>query len=425
MNRFNLISPGLAVALACAAFGQRSVGTQFCNALPNSTGQVTTVTGTLGSGFGSGLHLEVTGGVPSEFGYFLVGDEVTPGLSISNGLFCLLGTATSNMYRYNVAGGVMNSLGVFDSAGVMQNVFGTSQTGSGFDVPTVIPASVPFTIASGDTWYFQYWHRDTPAAVGSSNFSLGLGVTFGLPQPIPGMVLIPAGTFDMGSDAQPGLPYNGTATTQPIHSVSISHGFWMSETEVTQAQYQAIRGTNPAGWMGPSRPVERVTWNQAMVYCASLTAQEQAAGNLPSGLEYRLPTEAEWEYACRAGTTTEFNVGAAIFCDQAWIYRSWHSQSTCYNPLGTTDVGSFAPNAFGLYDMHGNVWEWCLDSYEPYGPSALTDPFVTGGATRIFRGGSWIDDSDGCRSAIRGHNIPNGSGLDLGFRVVLAEVLAP
>jgi formylglycine-generating enzyme required for sulfatase activity len=155
-----------------------------------------------------------------------------------------------------------------------------------------------------------------------------------------------------------------------------------------------------------------------------LTVQEMAAGNLPAGYEYRLPTEAEWEYACRAGTTTEFNVGADLFCADARFGYSQHSNSSC-GTSSTIAVGSYSANAFGLYDMHGNVWEWCLDSIASYAPGAVTDPFVTGGSVRVIRGGSWNYDSRYCRSAVRTSTHPGNSWNFIGFRAVLALVLVP
>jgi formylglycine-generating enzyme required for sulfatase activity len=145
----------------------------------------------------------------------------------------------------------------------------------------------------------------------------------------------------------------------------------MSEKEVTQAQYTALMGTNPSYWSGANNPVELVTWSNARAYCAALTAQQIALDSVPPGYQYRLPTEAEWEYACRAGTTTEFNVGAALFCDQANFSFSYHSNSSCSpTPQGTVPVGSYTPNAWGLYDMIGNVWEWTLDWYQSKHASA-------------------------------------------------------
>ncbi|MFT4648363.1 MAG: sulfatase activating formylglycine-generating enzyme, partial [Glaciecola sp.] len=304
----------------------------------------------------------------------------------------------------------------------------TSTSGTGFDVPDTVAGS-PAVITYGSTWHFQVWHRDTPSSSGASNFSNGLSVTFPVAQsvPIAGMVQIPAGSFSMGSDAAAGAPYYGHTSTQPVHDVTITQDFWMGEHEVTQAEYQALMGVSPSSFSGPNLPVEQVSWHDAIAYCTALTAQEMALGNLAAGHEYRLPTEAEWEYACRAGSTTEFNVGADLFCADARFWYSNHSSSSCgvSSSAGTVDVGSYSANAFGLYDMHGNVWEWCLDSWVYYSLGAVTDPFVTGGSRRILRGGSWIPNSNSCRSAYRYYLSPGTSINYIGFRAVLAEVLVP
>ena len=155
-----------------------------------------------------------------------------------------------------------------------------------------------------------------------------------------------------------------------------------------------------------------------MAYCSTLTSTEAAAGRIPSGYQYRLPTEAEWEYVCRAGTTTEWNTGASLT----------NSQANFNNPSGgqTTVVGSHASNPWGLFDTHGNVWEWCLDSWDGsanYPSSAVSDPYVSRGPLRVVRGGSWFNSADSCRSAYRGSNNPGGAYFYVGFRVVLAPVL--
>ncbi|MEZ6015018.1 MAG: formylglycine-generating enzyme family protein [Planctomycetota bacterium] len=280
-------------------------------------------------------------------------------------------------------------------------------------------------VLPGETWNFQCWYRDAAGGSATSNFSDGLAVLFsGSPTPVPTMVPIPAGTFLMGSNAPSGPPYYGELTPDPVRQVTISYSFWMGQHEVTQAEYQALMGTNPSLYQVASHPVDTVSWSQSRAYCAAPTAQQ--AGNLPAGYEYRLPTEAEWEYACRAGTTTEFHYGPDLFCNQASFGSSYHSNppTWCGN-TSPVPVGTYAQNAFGLYDMHGNVSEWCLDSHAPYTSAAVTDPFVTGGPFRVFRGGSWFSDSDLCRSAFRYYYIPGLTNYRIGFRVVLAPVLVP
>ncbi|MDF1837585.1 MAG: hypothetical protein P1V35_06950 [Planctomycetota bacterium] len=193
------ISSAFAAAFATGAMAQ-SVGTQFCTPSNNSAGTSALLTGVAGTGVGSDLRLQVAQGVPGEVGYFLAGNEATGGVALHNGMFCLVGTGTAQVYRYNVAGSPFNSIGRFDASGELENLMGTSTTGIGFDVPAAIPSHVPITIMDGDTWHFQFWHRDS----GGSNFSNGLSVTFPvIPAaiPIPGMVHISAGTFEMGSSA--------------------------------------------------------------------------------------------------------------------------------------------------------------------------------------------------------------------------------
>ncbi|MCA9002899.1 MAG: hypothetical protein KDB61_13325, partial [Planctomycetes bacterium] len=164
-------------------FAGGGVLTTFCDpANANSTCFPAVLTGSWGTGIGSDLHLSMSGGVPGQLAYMLVGNEPTSGFTIAgaNGPLCLVGTSTAVFYRYNVASTDMSSIGGFDAAGDWINVAGTATStgGFGFDVPSMIPGTVPFAIMAGDTWHFQVWHRDTPAAAGSSNFSNGLSVTF-------------------------------------------------------------------------------------------------------------------------------------------------------------------------------------------------------------------------------------------------------
>jgi formylglycine-generating enzyme required for sulfatase activity len=227
------------------------------------------------------------------------------------------------------------------------------------------------------------------------------------------MVAIPAGSFQMGAAT-------GPAYEQPVHAVTITRPFWVGAYEVTQALYQAVMGNNPSFSQASQRPVEQVSWNSAMAYCAALTTAEAAGGRIPAGYQYRLPTEAEWEYVCRAGTTTEWNTGASLTMSQANFNNAVSGQ--------TTVVGSYAANPWGLFDMHGNVWEWCLDSWDVsanYPSSAVSDPYVSSGPIRVIRGGSWPNSADDCRSAVRSGGPPGIAYNFLGFRVVLAPILVP
>ena len=242
---------------------------------------------------------------------------------------------------------------------------------------------------------------------------------------LPNMLPIAAGTFAMGSGVAPlnVAPYFNQADARPVHPVTITQPFWIGRYEVTQSEYQAVMGNNPSAFVGPQRPVEQVTWNNAMAYCASLTVSERAAGRVPAGYQYRLPTEAEWEYCCRAGTATEYSVGAALTCAQANHGQNHHTGQNC-SIGGTTNVGSYAANAWGLHDLMGNVREWCLDSWDgaPNYPTAgVSDPYGTSGNTnRVIRGGSWLHDSFFARSAWRRSSHPSEALFINGFRVALA-----
>jgi formylglycine-generating enzyme required for sulfatase activity len=234
------------------------------------------------------------------------------------------------------------------------------------------------------------------------------------------LVWIPPGTFTMESPASEKDRHDWEG---PQTVVAITKGFWMSKYETTQAEYQSVMGSNPSHFTGDlNRPVEQVSWKDATNYCGKLTARERAAGRLPAGFEYRLPTEAEWEYACRAGTETEFYWGddAGVSNDYAW-----HCLDAAH--CSTQPVGQLTPNAWGLYDMSGNVMEWCHDRYDPayYTTDAIVNPQgpeppATGYVSRVRRGGATADlhDIAFCRSAMRYHNIQGFSQADTGFRLV-------
>jgi formylglycine-generating enzyme required for sulfatase activity len=207
------------------------------------------------------------------------------------------------------------------------------------------------------------------------------------------LVLIPAGKFMMGGKEQ--------------HQVTLTKPYFMGTTLVTQAQYEAIMGNNPSRFKGPTNPVETISWDDAADFCKKLSAKTHQA--------VRLPTEAEWEYACRAGTKTAFSFGddETVLGDYAWYAD---------NSGGTTHpVAQKKPNPWGLYDMHGNVWEWCSDWHDDYPTQAVTDPQGPGsGAFRIVRGGGYLYNPVNCRSANRGHYAPVDRGIVCGLRVVAA-----
>jgi len=244
--------------------------------------------------------------------------------------------------------------------------------------------------------------------------------------PNTNVVWISQGTFTMGSPTDEALRYQD----ETQHSVTISRGFWMGKYPVTQSDYLGVVGSNPSYFTGDlNRPVEQVSWNDATNYCALRTAQERATGQITTMFAYRLPTESEWEYACRAGTTTAFYFGSGLYSGQAnFNGTAEYDAAAGYitNPLGifigaTTPVGTYAPNGWGLYDMIGNIWEWCQDWYGAYPTGSATDPQgpVTG-SYRLFRGGNWTADATYCRSAFRS-SAPTIASHNFGFRVVLAS----
>jgi len=204
----------------------------------------------------------------------------------------------------------------------------------------------------------------------------------------------------------------------PQTQVAISQGLWMSQYETTQEEYLAVMANNPSSFAGDlKRPVETVSWDDASTYCAKLTVGERAAGRLPAGYEYRLPTEAEWEYACRAGNATRFGYGDDPDYTRLGEY-AWYS---CNSGEVTHPVGLKKPNGWGLYDMHGNVWEWCLDWYGDYPGGSVTDPRgPSTGSYRVLRGGGWGYYAFRCRTAYRGYYYPTFRNNGFGFRPVLA-----
>ncbi|GMO45460.1 MAG: formylglycine-generating enzyme family protein [Treponemataceae bacterium] len=232
------------------------------------------------------------------------------------------------------------------------------------------------------------------------------------------MVRINGGTFMMGSPADE--PNRNSDETR--HSVTVS-SFWMGKHEVTQKEWRDVMETSPSNFSGDNLPVEQVSWYDAVEYC---NARSRREGLTPaytisgtnvtwnrSANGYRLPTEAEWEYACRAGTTTPYYTGSTV--DSA----GWHDG----NSGGRTHpAGQKAANGWGLYDMHGNVWEWCWDRYGSYPSDAQTDPTGAGsGSNRVIRGGSWGDYAQILRSAIRYSSLPENLIIYVGVRLVRSE----
>ena len=242
----------------------------------------------------------------------------------------------------------------------------------------------PFEIL---TVHFDVNLGGTPAAYTNS-----IGIEF---------VLIPAGPFQMGSE-------KGLDNENPVHTVTISESFYLGKYAVLQAEWEVVMGNNSSRFKGADRPVERVSWNNAQKFIQALNEKEGGAAS------YRLPTEAEWEYACRAGTTTEYSFGDSV--DRIDCY-AWYKENS---GTETHPVGQRKANPWRLYDMHGNVLEWVEDWYGEYPSGAVTDPKGPNfDQHRVLRGGSFFNDRFSCRCAFRTFLYPGGRHFDFGFRVVV------
>jgi formylglycine-generating enzyme required for sulfatase activity len=239
--------------------------------------------------------------------------------------------------------------------------------------------------------------RDTKAAYAK------LGDRFTVPDLNLTMIWVEPGTFMMGSpESEEGHRGNETQ-----HQVTLTKGFYLGKHEVTQAQWEKVMGSNPSSSKGADRPVVKVSWNDAVEFCKKLTEMEKKAGRVPQGMAYQLPTEAQWEYACRAGTTTAYSWGDSI-----------SSKNASHIGGGTTPVGKYPANPWGFHDMHGNVREWCADWYDDYPSGAVTDPLgPASGSYRVRRGGSWGSGGAALRSAGRHSYPPSTRANNLGFRV--------
>jgi formylglycine-generating enzyme required for sulfatase activity len=235
------------------------------------------------------------------------------------------------------------------------------------------------------------------------------------------MLWVEPGTVTMGSPTTEA----GRGTNETEHNVTLTKGFYLGKYEVTQAQYEAVMTGNtnslsatPSQWPNnPNRPVEKVSWADAQIFLTRLNAQQSA--NIPSGWAYVLPTESQWEYACRAGKTTAYSWGTTIASSNA--NYNWDGGSTTGNDFKQTrDVGQYAANPWGFFDMHGNVWEWTADRYQaayPTGNPVIDPTGPASGSSRAIRGGSWLDGGSSLRSAKRHYVTPSTRFNNLGFRV--------
>jgi formylglycine-generating enzyme required for sulfatase activity len=240
-----------------------------------------------------------------------------------------------------------------------------------------------------------------------------------LPGPPTNMAFVPPNTFTMGS---PTNEQDRNIFEGPQSTVTLTRGFWIGKFEVTQGEYLDVTGTNPSDFPGDlSRSISGVTWFDATNYCWLLTQRELAAGRIPVGSQYRLPTEAEWECAARAGTTTRFSYGDddpnyGSLTNYAWFLDLGHPDLTVH------PVGQKLPNPWGLYDTAGNVWEWCQDWYGGQVGGVQTDPQGPASnvqGVKVIRGGAYDYDNSSCRSASRFFRFANWPDSDVGFRVVL------
>src|SRR5262245_15513503 len=238
-------------------------------------------------------------------------------------------------------------------------------------------------------------------------------------------VLVPAGKFMMGS---PESEWGHRTSEGPVHEVVIGNPLYLGVHLVTQAVYLAVTGKNPSRFHvndggGPDHPVESVSWEEAVAFCRRLSERpdERAAER-----SYRLPTEAEWEYACRAGTTTAFGSGNSFNASQGNFDAAYpYGEAEPTRPVGrTTPVTHYPASAWGLHDMHGNVWEWCADWYGEayYSTMPLRDPpGPAGGRFRALRGGSWKNQATACRAAYRNAFDPHHRDSATGLRIVFVS----
>lgn len=260
----------------------------------------------------------------------------------------------------------------------------------------------------------QSYGQDAPKKGENWVVKLPSGITFE-------MVYIAPGTFMMGSPADEA----GREDSEKQHEVTLTRDYYLGKYVVTQELWEAVTGANPSKWKGTNLPVERVSWADAMAFCKKLTEMERTAGSLPEKWKYTLPTEAQWEFACRADTATALNSGKNLDCTDKdcrgessnLAEVAWYDKNS---DRKTHPVGLKKSNNYGLYDMHGNVWEWCFDWYADYPDDPVIDPLGPDkGTAHVRRGGSWGYYAKGCRSAARASYSPNYRLESLSFRLAL------
>lgn len=241
----------------------------------------------------------------------------------------------------------------------------------------------------------------------------------------------PAGSFRMGSPASE----PGRRSDEELVEVTLSKGFWMGKFEVTQGEWKRVMGELPGRLIageGDEFPVYWVSYLGAEEFCRRMTERARAAGELPAGWEFRLPTEAQWEYACRAGTAGAFAFGDTLTTNQANVGKPYDGRPDGTPGAAATKVGSYPANAWGLHDMHGNEFEWCRDWYHARLPGGM-DPDLSGVKgvqnrdgtySRVRRGGAWMDAAEYCRSALRLRYEPERGADHIGFRIAVVETQA-
>ena len=272
------------------------------------------------------------------------------------------------------------------------------------EIPTDIDTSIPQSTTAEKTGKSE---KVNQSPLTQQNFRIqGLDLD---------MIWIKPGSFMMGSPSEE----DGRGDDETLHEVCLTRGFWMGKYPVTQGQWKSLMdGDNPSGFKelenSDLHPVERVSWNDCQEFIERLNGNQKYRELLPDEYQYRLPTEAEWEYACRAGTKSPYNGPKG----EALIDLGWYSQNS---DRKTHPVGKKKPNSWGLLDMHGNVWEWCHDWYGPYSSGPVSDPSGPDqGWDRVVRGGSWGNNAGYCRSAVRFGLEPD---YPLGFRLAAGPVI--